>query len=168
MIVGVVKEIKNKEYRVGLIPESVKVFVQRGHQVFIEKDAGLGSGFTDKQYQKVGASILDSAQEVWRKSDMIIKVKEPTKDEYRYLRENLILYTYLHLAANLSLTQSLLKKKVVGIAYETIQDETGLPCLRPMSEIAGKLSILEGAKFLQKNYEGKGIIISSITGVDHT
>lgn len=166
MKIGCVKEIKLNESRVGLTPDAVKTYIDNKHVVYIEKDAGLASGFSNEAYIKNGAIILDTAKEVWLISNMIVKVKEPLKEEYIYFRKDLIIYTYLHLAANEELTKALLANKVTSIAYETITDETGLPCLRPMSEVAGKLSVLEGVKFLTSIYGGKGILISGTTSVD--
>lgn len=166
MIIGLVKEIKSNEDRVGLTPDAVKAYVKHGHQVLVEQGAGVTSGFSDKAYQKRGAVLIETAKEVWKKADMIVKVKEPIKEEYKYFRKDLIIYTYLHLAADKRLTKALLKHQVTGIAYETIKDETGLPCLRPMSEVAGRLSVLEGARFLYKNNGGNGLLISGVTGVN--
>jgi len=167
MIIGTVKEIKNKEFRVGLTPSSVKEYVHHGHQVYVEKGAGLGSGFEDQDYVNAGASILKTAAEVWEKSDMIVKVKEPLEAEYAYLREGLILYTYLHLAANESLTKALIDSKTQAIAYETITLEDGsLPCLKPMSEVAGRLAAIEGVKYLEKPFGGSGILVSGVPGTD--
>lgn len=165
MNIGCVKEIKKLEFRVGLTPSSVNEYVRHGHKVYIEANAGLNSGFPDDDYINVGAVILDSAQEVWEKSDMIVKVKEPLADEYKYFREGLILYTYLHLAADQDLTEALLAKKVKAVAYETIILEDGsLPCLKPMSAVAGRLGVIEGAKHLQKVMGGSGVLISGVTG----
>ena len=153
MRVGCVKEIKNNEYRVGLTPDNVVSYVNAGHEVYIEKDAGIGSGFTTDEYVKAGAVILDSAKEVWDRSEMMVKVKEPLKEEYQYFHEGLILYTYLHLAADRPLTDALLASKVKGVAYETLIERNGsLPLLAPMSQIAGRLSIQEGAKYLEKPF----------------
>lgn len=166
MIVGVVKEIKNHEYRVGLTPAAVKAFVTAGHEVLFEQSAGEGAGFDDAEYVSAGATIVDAASEIWEKSEMIIKVKEPIESEYKYLREGLILYTYLHLAADKPLTDMLLKKKVKSVAYETIEDRRGaLPCLTPMSAIAGRISIHEGAKCLEKTFGGRGILLGGVPGV---
>ena len=150
MNIGCVKEIKKHEYRVGLIPTHVKTYVANGHQVYIQSSAGEGSGYDDQEYIDAGATILNDAKSVWDIAEMMIKVKEPLAQEYPYLKENLILYTYLHLAADQALTDQLLKKKVIGVAYETITDDRGsLPLLKPMSEVAGRLSIQEGAKYCQ-------------------
>jgi alanine dehydrogenase len=167
MIIGTVKEIKNLEFRVGLTPGSVKEYVAHGHQVYVEKNAGLNSGFKDEDYVNAGASILKTAEEVWKKSDMIVKVKEPLEPEFKFLREGLILYTYLHLAANEDLTYALLKSKTQSVAYETITEADGaLPCLKPMSEVAGRLSAIEGAKYLEKPFRGSGILVSGVPGVE--
>jgi alanine dehydrogenase len=165
MNIGCVKEIKKLEFRVGLTPGSVNEYVRHGHKVFIETNAGLNSGFPDEEYVKVGAQILQTAKEVWEKSDMIVKVKEPLADEYQYFREGLVLYTYLHLAADQALTDALLAKKVKAVAYETIILEDGsLPCLKPMSSVAGRLGVIEGAKHLEKVMGGSGILISGVPG----
>jgi alanine dehydrogenase len=165
MIIGSVKEIKKLEFRVGLTPGSVNEYVRHGHKVYIETNAGLNSGFTDEDYINAGAEILNSAKEVWDKSDMIVKVKEPLADEYQYFREGLILYTYLHLAADQPLTEALLAKKVKSVAYETIILEDGsLPCLKPMSSVAGRLGVIEGAKHLQKPLGGSGVLLSGVPG----
>jgi len=165
MFVGCVKEIKNQEYRVGLIPSFVKSFVDKGHTVYIEKNAGLGSGFTDEEYVQNGATICDTALEVWNQSDLIIKVKEPLKSEYSYFRPGLILFTYLHLAADEELTKALLASKVTSLAYETLDVNGNLPLLKPMSEIAGRLSIQEAAKYMEKPFGGKGLLLSGLPGV---
>jgi alanine dehydrogenase len=167
MKVGTVREVKHKEFRVGLTPSSVKEYVNHGHTVFVEQNAGMGSGFTDEDYVLAGATILETAQEVWESSNMIVKVKEPLESEFKYLRADLILYTYLHLAACEDLTHALLKAKTSAIAYETITLEDGsLPCLKPMSEVAGRLSAIEGAKFLEKPFGGSGVLVSGVPGVD--
>lgn len=167
MIVGSTKEVKNNEFRVGLTPDNVLEYVNHGHQVLIETGAGAAVGFDDDQYIKAGAKIISTPEEVWNKSDMIIKVKEPIEIEYSRIKEGQILYTYLHLAANEPLTKVLLEKKVKGVAYETItnQDGKGLPCLWPMSQIAGRLSIQQGAKYLEKKYGGSGILLPGVPGV---
>ena len=165
MFVGCVKEIKSQEYRVGLIPAYVKSFVDKGHTVLIEKDAGIGSGFSDMEYMSYGATICETAKEVWDKADLLIKVKEPLKNEYIYFRPNLMLFTYLHLAANEELTKALLASKVTSLAYETLDVKGSLPLLKPMSEIAGRLSIQEAAKYMEKPFGGKGILLSGLPGV---
>jgi len=167
MKIGCTKELKNNEYRVGLTPDGVRTLVNKGHEVLIEHDAGKGAGFFDEQYKEVGAKIIDSPKEIYQSVDMMIKVKEPEKCEYEYLKEGLILYTYFHLAANPTLAQVLLEKGVKAVAYETIKDERGnLPCLRPMSQIAGRLSIQEGAKYIERSYGGRGIILGGVPGVE--
>ncbi len=166
MKVGCVKEIKNNEYRVGLTPDNVKDYVSQGHVVLIEKDAGVGSGFASEEYEKAGAKIYDNAADVWNECDMMVKVKEPLEEEYQYFREGLILYTYLHLAADKNLLDALLEKKVKALAYETLIEKDGsIPLLSPMSQIAGKLSIQEGAKYLEKPFGGAGILLGGVTGV---
>lgn len=166
MIIGVPKEIKISENRVGMTEAGVKQLVQEGHTVFVEKDAGVGSGITNQQYEKVGAKIIDTKAEVYKKADMIVKVKEPLPEEYDLLRENLILYTYLHLAAEPKLTKVLCERKVKAIAYETIQKPDGsLPLLTPMSEVAGRMATQIGAFYLQKDHGGKGILLGGVTGV---
>ncbi len=166
MIVGTVTERKKFEFRVGLTPSSVKEYVSHGHQVIVEKDAGLGSGYTNDDYKKAGAKILANTAEVWRTCDMIVKVKEPLEEEFGYLKPDLLLYTYLHLAANEPLTNVLLKQQVKAIAYETIKEADGsLPCLAPMSEVAGRLAAIEGAKHLEKPFGGSGLLVSGVPGV---
>ena len=167
MLIGVLKEIKNNEKRVGLTPDNIKEFVSCGHKVLVETNAGIGLNITDDDYIKAGAQIISSAKNIWVTADMIIKVKEPEPCEYEFLKENTILYTYLHLAANEELTKVLLDKNITAIAYETIEDENGnLPCLRPMSEIAGRLSVQEGAKYIESTYGGKGILLGGVPGVE--
>ncbi len=146
MKIGCVKEIKNNEYRVGLTPDIVKAYVAAGHHVYIEKGAGVGSGFTDNEYVDAGVSLIDNASDVWHMADMMVKVKEPLECEYPLFHEGMILYTYLHLAADKEQMDALLTGKVKAVAYETIQEkDQSLPCLAPMSQIAGRLSIQEGA-----------------------
>ena len=167
MIIGTTKELKNHEYRVGLTPDSVSAFISAGHTVYVETGAGVGAGFEDSEYISAGAKILNTAKEVFDIADMIIKVKEPEECEYDLLREGQILYTYLHLAPNPKLTQALIEKNVKAVAYETITDDRGnLPCLRPMSQIAGRLSIQEGAKYIQSSYGGRGILLGGVPGVE--
>jgi alanine dehydrogenase len=166
MIIGTVREVKNKEFRVGLTPSSIKEYVHHGHKVYVEAGAGESSGFMDEDYILAGAEILPTAADVWGKSDMIVKVKEPLESEFKYLRESLILYTYLHLAANEDLTMALMNSKTQSVAYETIALEDGsLPCLKPMSEVAGRLSAIEGAKYLERPFGGSGVLISGVPGV---
>jgi alanine dehydrogenase len=165
MIIGVPKEIKNNENRVGLTPAGAAMYIGQGHEVWIETGAGEGSGFTDQDYLDAGAKIVASAKEAWS-AEMVMKVKEPLPEEYGYFREGLILYTYLHLAAEPNLTKALLEKKVTAIAYETIQlDDGSLPLLKPMSEVAGRMSIQLGAQFLEKPKGGKGILLGGVPGV---
>jgi alanine dehydrogenase len=166
MIVGVPKEIKNNENRVAITPAGIDALIHAGHQVIIETNAGVGSGFTDEEYASHGAEILGTAEEVWSKAEMIMKVKEPLPSEYDYFRENLILFTYLHLAPELELTKALVEKKVTAIAYETIQLDNGaLPLLTPMSEVAGRMSVQIGAQFLEKPHGGKGVLLGGVPGV---
>jgi alanine dehydrogenase len=166
MKIGLPKEIKDNEYRVGLTPAGVQALTQAGHTVFVQKTAGEGSGFSDEQYVKAGATLLDTADEVWAAGDMIVKVKEPIAPEYPRMRENQILFTYLHLAPELELTQQLMDRKVTGIAYETITDENGrLPLLTPMSEVAGRMSVQVGATYLEKMNGGRGILLGGVPGV---
>lgn len=165
MKVGTVKEIKKYEYRIGMTPDNVKSYVNAGHEVYVERDAGLGSAFTTEEYEEAGAIILDTAKEVWDTADMIIKVKEPLEAEYPLFHEGQIVYTYLHLAADRSLTDAMLQKKVKGAAYETLADRNGsLPLLAPMSQIAGRLSVQEGAKYLEKIFGGRGVLLSGVPG----
>ncbi|MBI3066542.1 MAG: alanine dehydrogenase [Deltaproteobacteria bacterium] len=166
MIVGVPREIKTEENRVAVTPTGVAAFVARGHRVLIERGAGAGSGLTDRAYEGAGATLVDSAQEVWQQADLIMKVKEPQPSEFSLLRPGMILFTYLHLAANETVTRVLLDKKVTGIGYETIQLHDGsLPLLTPMSEIAGKLAIQVGAWCLQAENGGRGILLGGASGV---
>ena len=165
MKIGCVKEIKNNEFRVGLTPDNVKAYVAAGHHVYMEKGAGIGSGFTDNEYVDAGASLIDNAADVWHLVDMMVKVKEPLEEEYPLFHDGLILYTYLHLAADKDQMDALLKGKVKAVAYETIQEADGsLPCLAPMSQIAGRLSIQEGAKYLEKRFGGEGILLAGVPG----
>jgi alanine dehydrogenase len=165
MIIGVPKEIKNNENRVAITPAGVMSFVQAGHTVLVEKDAGIGSGFANEDYASAGAQIIEQAQDVWAKADMIMKVKEPLPSEYGYFRPGLILFTYLHLAAEPELTQALKEKGVIAIAYETVQVGRALPLLTPMSEVAGRMAAQIGAQFLEKPYGGKGILLGGVPGV---
>ena len=167
MIIGLPKEIKNNEFRVGLTPGAVSAYVRAGHTVVVEQGAGLGSGFTDQEYRAAGASIEEQAAAVWAGADMIVKVKEPIEPEYRYFRQGLLLYTYLHLAADGPLTRALLDARVDAVAYETIIGrEGGLPCLAPMSEIAGRMAVQEGAKYLEKTFGGRGVLLAGVPGVE--
>jgi alanine dehydrogenase len=166
VIVGVPKEIKVREYRVGITPAIAKAFVASKHTVLVEKSAGEGAGISDAEYERVGAKIVKSADEVWKRAEMIIKVKEPIEPEYARMQEGQIIYTYFHLAAVPELAKVLVKKKIAAVAYETIQPEDGsLPLLKPMSEIAGKMSIQVGAAALEKAHGGKGILLGGVPGV---
>jgi alanine dehydrogenase len=160
MIVGVPKEIKDNEARVGLTPAGAKALVEAGHTVLVETQAGVGSGFPDADYQVAGAEIVAEAASIWRKAETVVKVKEPVESEYGYFREGLVLFTYLHLAPVPALTNKLLDSKVIGIAYETVRDRDGhLPLLMPMSEIAGRMSVQVGASYLEKERGGRGILL---------
>jgi alanine dehydrogenase len=166
MRIGVPREIKRHEYRVGLTPHDVRSYVGRGHEVVIQEGAGLGSGYPDDEYAAAGGSIASTAGEVFETAEMIIKVKEPLPEEFDLFHAGQILYTYLHLAANVPLAQALMDRKVSAIAYETITlDDGSLPCLTPMSEIAGRLSVQEGAKYLEKEFGGRGILLGGVPGV---
>lgn len=165
MIIGCVKEHKPYEYRIGCTPATVAAYVNAGHTFLFESKAGEGSGFLDAEYLNAGAKLIDNPEEVWGTADMIIKVKEPIEEEYKYFREGLILFTYLHLAANKELTEALMKAKVTSLAYETLADQGELPLLKPMSEVAGKLSVQEGAKSLEKPFGGSGILLGGVPGV---
>jgi alanine dehydrogenase len=165
MRIGVPKEIKNNENRVAITPSGVVHLMRSGHQVFIQKDAGLGSGFTDEEYKTAGAVIVDTAKEAWA-NEMVMKVKEPISVEYDFFKEGLILFTYLHLAPEPELTFALIRKKVISIAYETVQLPNGsLPLLTPMSEVAGRMATQIGAQFLEKPHGGKGILLGGTPGV---
>ena len=165
MRIAVPAEIKNNENRVAMTPSGVIQLVRFGHEVFIQKGAGEGSGFTDEEYQQAGAVIVDTAEEAWS-MEMVMKVKEPLPSEYKYFREGLILFTYLHLAPEPELTKALIDNKVIGIAYETVQLANGsLPLLTPMSEVAGRMSAQIGAQFLEKSQGGKGVLLAGVPGV---
>lgn len=166
MIVGVPKEIKANENRVAITPAGVAELARAGHKVLIEREAGLGSGIEDGEYEAQGAKILPRAADVWAGAEMILKVKEPLPAEYDLMREGQIIFTYLHLAPALELTKALLERRVVGIAYETVQPDDGsLPLLTPMSEVAGRMSVQIGAEFLQKNRGGRGVLLGGVPGV---
>lgn len=165
MKIGCVKEIKNNEFRVGLTPDNVRAYIAQGHHVYIEKGAGTGSGFSDNEYVNAGASLIDNPADIWHLVDMMVKVKEPLENEYPLFHDGLILYTYLHLAADRQQTDALLAGKVKSVAYETLQETDGsLPLLAPMSQIAGRLSIQEGAKYLEKRFGGEGILLAGVPG----
>ncbi|XXF75083.1 alanine dehydrogenase [Myxococcaceae bacterium GXIMD 01537] len=167
MIVGVPKEIKTREYRVGMVPAGVRALTSAGHTVLVEAGAGIGSGIPDSEYQRVGAQLVASADELWQRAEMIVKVKEPIAPEYERIQEGQIIYTYFHLAGvDPELTKALLKKKAAAVAYETLQlDDGSLPLLKPMSEVAGKMAIQVGARCLEKASGGKGILLSGVPGV---
>ena len=166
MIIGVPKEVKDHESRVGVTPAGVKALVEAGHKVLVEHDAGALSAMPDDEYQDAGAEIVGSAHDVWRLAEMVVKVKEPVEKEYRHFREGLVLFTYLHLAPLEELTTALLEKKVTGIAYETVRDRAGtLPLLTPMSEVAGRLSVQVGAEYLTKEHGGRGLLLGGVPGV---
>jgi len=167
MIVGILKEIKTEENRVSMTPAGVEVMIINGHKILVEKSAGIGSGFNDDAYAKAGAQIVDSPAEIFRKSDMIMHVKEPLPSEYDLIREGQIVFTYLHLAADERQTQALIKSKAVCIGYETIQKPDGtLPLLTPMSEVAGRMAIQQGAKYLEMAQGGHGVLLGGVPGVD--
>src|SRR4029434_7017642 len=165
MIIGVPKEIKEQEQRVALLPSGTNQLTRRGHSVLEEGNAGIGSGYPDQDYAKAGAEIVEQAKEVFARADMIVKVKEPLEAEFPLLRRGQILFTYLHLAASKSLTEALLKSGVTGVAYETIQVDHRLPLLEPMSEIAGRMSVVMGANFLAKYNGGSGVLLGGVPGV---
>src|SRR4030081_1652544 len=165
MTIGVPKEIKEQEQRVALLPSAVEQLKRRGHSVLVEKNAGVGSGYPDEDYVKAGAEIIDTAEELFRQAEMIVKVKEPLPAEFPLLRKGQILFTYLHLAASKPLTEALLKSGVTAIAYETIQVGNRLPLLEPMSEVAGRMSVVMGANFLAKYNGGSGVLLGGVPGV---
>jgi alanine dehydrogenase len=166
MKIAVPKEIKNNENRVSLTPAGVVEFIKNGHEVFVQANAGLNSGFSDEMYEAVGAKITPSIEETYAVGEMIIKVKEPIEEEYDLIKEGQIIYTYLHLAASEQLTKALIKSKAVCLAYETVELADGsLPLLIPMSEVAGRMSVQEGAKYLEKTYGGKGVLLGGVAGV---
>jgi alanine dehydrogenase len=166
MIIGVPKEVKDHESRVGIVPSGVRALVEAGHKVLVETQAGALSSMPDSDYKQAGAEIAPTAAEVWSKADMVVKVKEPVESEFGHLRENLTLFTYLHLAPLPKLTEQLLSKKVTGIAYETIKDSAGtLPLLTPMSEVAGRMSVQVGASYLEKERGGRGVLLGGVPGV---
>jgi alanine dehydrogenase len=166
MIIGIPKEIKDNEYRVALPPDGVRELVRHGHSVNVQAGAGVGSAFTDAEYERAGGSILPSAEEVWRRADMVLKVKEPQPSEFPFLRDDLILFTYLHLAADGDLTYALMDSGVIGLAYETVEDRQGkLPLLEPMSEVAGRMATQIVAHYLNKSAGGRGILMGGIPGV---
>ena len=165
MIIGVPKEIKEQERRIALVPSAAELLTKRGQTVLVEKNAGIGSGYPDEEYRKAGAEIVALAKDVFARADMIVKVKEPLPAEFPLLRKGQILFTYLHLAANKPLTDALLESSVTGVAYETIQVGNRLPLLEPMSEIAGRMSVVMGAYFLAKHNGGSGVLLGGVPGV---
>lgn len=166
MIIGVPKEVKDHESRVGVTPGGVHALVEAGHKVLVERDAGALSAMPDEEYQNAGAEIVGGAPDVWRLVEMIVKVKEPTEKEYRYFRPGLVLFTYLHLAPLRELTDALVERQVTGIAYETVRDRAGtLPLLTPMSEVAGRLSVQIGAQYLTTGHGGRGLLLGGVPGV---
>ena len=167
MRIGVPKEIKPQENRIGLTPESVKLLVSEGHEVLVEDNGGFEAGFENDQYIKAGAKIINQASDIFNDSEIIVKVKEPQKVEIDMIRENQIIYTYLHLAAEKELTKGLIKSKSICIAYETVTDDNGrLPLLAPMSAVAGRMSIQAGAHSLEKNQKGRGLLLGGAPGVE--
>jgi alanine dehydrogenase len=166
MIVGVPTEIKTREYRVGMIPAGVRILTSRGHTVLVQAHAGQGAGISDEDYVKAGAQIVGTKEEVWKRAEMIVKVKEPLPPEYPLMREGQLIYTYLHLAAAPELGQEMLKRKVDGVAYETIETPDGrLPLLQPMSAVAGRMAVQVGATYLEREKGGKGVLLGGVPGV---
>ncbi|MHC5538604.1 alanine dehydrogenase, partial [Singulisphaera rosea] len=166
MIVGVPKEVKVDEYRVAVLPVGVEELTAAGHTVLVESGAGLGSGIADSLYSSAGATIVALADEVWSRADLIVKVKEPQASEWPLLRDGQVVFTYFHFAADSALTHAIIKSGITAIAYETLRDAKGtLPLLTPMSEVAGRMSIQEGAKFLERPQEGRGILLAGVPGV---
>ena len=166
MTIGIPKEIKNNESRVGMTPAGVLELSHKGHEVLIQTGAGLGSGFTDANYAKVGGRILKTIDEVYAQSDMIVKVKEPIEEEYPLVRKGQIVFTYFHFASSEALTRAMIESQAVCIAYETVEDEEGtLPLLTPMSEVAGRMAIQQGAKYLEKPVKGRGVLLGGVPGV---
>ncbi len=166
MIIGIPKEVKIQEFRVGLLPVHVEELIRAGHAVVVEKNAGVGSGALDSDYRDAGAQVLNTARDVWKRADMIVKVKEPQPEEIPLMQAGQIVFTYFHFAASRKLTESVIKSKIVAIAYETVQSPDGtLPLLTPMSEIAGRMSVHEGAKCLEKPMKGRGLLLAGVPGV---
>ena len=167
MIIGVPKEIKLQEHRIGLTPDSVKILTDKGHEVLVQNNGGFEAGFTNEDYKNSGAEIIDKAEDIFKQADLIVKVKEPQMNEVAMIRENQIIYTYLHLAAAKELTEGLIKSKSICIAYETVTDDNGrLPLLAPMSAVAGRMSIQAGAHSLEKNQKGRGLLLGGAPGVE--
>jgi len=166
MLVGIPKEVKLNEYRIAILPVGVEALIQKGHEVIIQENAGLGSGISDDEYIAAGATIVKSPEDVYHDAEMVMKVKEPMPEEYNLIREGLVVFTYFHFAANEELTKGMLSQKAICIAYETIETEDGaLPLLTPMSEVAGRMAIQEGAKYLEKPMMGRGILLGGVPGV---
>lgn len=166
MIIGVPKEVKEHEYRVSMLPVGVDLLVQSGHKVMVERNAGVGSGYEDRQYAEVGATIVDDHAKILQESEMIVKVKEPMPSEVAHLRPGQVVFTYFHFAADRELTDGCLKAGIAAVAYETLTHNGGLPLLTPMSEVAGRMSVQEGAKYLEKPMMGRGILLGGVTGVE--
>ena len=166
MIIGIPKEIKESEHRVGMTPSGVQTLIQNGHDVYVQNSAGQGSGHSDDDYLSVGAKLLNNIEEVYDISEMIIKVKEPLKSEYSLIKEGQIIYTYFHFASSLELTNAMVDSKSICIAYETVENyDRSLPLLTPMSEVAGRMAAQQGAKFLEKHQKGCGILLGGVPGV---
>ncbi len=166
MIIGVPKEIKNNESRVGMTPAGVNELIKHGHQVYVQSEAGLSSGFSDENYRMVGANMVDTIEEVYRLGELIVKVKEPVEAEYPLIRQGQIVFTYFHFASSWKLTSAMIERKGICIAYETVEDEDGsLPLLTPMSEVAGRMAIQQGAKYLEKPVKGRGVLLGGVPGV---
>jgi alanine dehydrogenase len=165
MIIGVPKEIKSQEYRVALLPSAAYQLIKRGHQVLVERHAGAGAGYPNDDYQQAGATLLDDHEEIFRRSELVVKVKEPLPTEYNLLRPGQTLFTYLHLAADRALTEALMRSGVTALAYETLEVNRRLPLLEPMSEIAGRMSMLVGGYFLAKHFGGSGVLLGGVPGV---
>ena len=167
MIIGVPKEIKLQEHRIGLTPDSVKVLTDKGHEVLVQNNGGFEAGFSNEDYKNAGAKIIETAEDIFKKAEIIVKVKEPQMNEVKMIREDQVIYTYLHLAAAKELTEGLIKSKSICIAYETVTDDNGrLPLLAPMSAVAGRMSIQAGAHSLEKNQKGRGLLLGGAPGVE--
>ena len=167
MIIGIPKEIKESEHRVGMTPSGVQTLIQNGHSVYVQKTAGDGSGYSDNDYLKVGAKVLKTIEEIYQISEMIIKVKEPLKKEFLLIKEGQIIYTFFHFASSEELTKAMIKSKSICIAYETVENkDKSLPLLTPMSEVAGRMAAQQGAKYLKKHQKGCGILLGGVPGVN--
>ncbi|MDR3073307.1 MAG: NAD-binding protein, partial [Deltaproteobacteria bacterium] len=165
MKIGCPAEVKDNENRVGLTPNAVRAYVAAGHKVYIQKGAGLGSAVADEEYTAAGATILPTANDVWAEAEMIVKVKEPMPEEYSRMKENQLLYTYFHFAADKPLTDACMQRKIIALAYETVEEGKSLPLLKPMSEVAGRMAPLMGAFYLAKTQGGRGLLPMGVTGV---